>query len=193
MQIIGGRFRGKKLVAPEGTDVVRPTAARAREAVFNILLHGLHGEGFTLAGATVADLFCGTGALGLEALSRGAQSATFVDRAPPALAALKRNIRALPLDQQTQIIAGDVLNLPRAITPFSLIFMDPPYAETVVETVLQNLATNGWVRTGSIIVVETAASTHHACVPDFQILKERRYGKTMTRFLLYRPESHLTQ
>ncbi|NKD87723.1 16S rRNA (guanine(966)-N(2))-methyltransferase RsmD [Haematospirillum sp. 15-248] len=188
MQIIGGRFRGKKLVAPEGTDVVRPTAARAREAVFNILLHGLHREGFTLAGATVADLFCGTGALGLEALSRGAQSATFVDRAPTALAALKRNIRALPLDQQTQVIAGDVLNLPRAMAPFSLIFMDPPYAEAVAGTVLQNLATNGWVKTGSIVVVETATSAHHAYVPDFQILKERRYGKAMTRFLLYRPD-----
>lgn len=188
MQIIGGRFRGKKLATPEGADIVRPTSSRAREAIFNILLHSFQDYDFSLTGARTADLFSGTGALGLEALSRGAQHVTFVEKAVPALVALKRNVRSMRLEKETRILATDALQLPKATSPFSLILMDPPYAHAVTSTVLQDLAIKGWVTAGSVVVSETPAGVEQCSATGFQVLTERRYGKAMARFFLYRPE-----
>src|SRR5205085_4473388 len=154
MRIIGGRLRGRVLAAPK-SQAIRPTADRLREALFNILVHRYTDP---VSGARVLDLFAGTGALGLEALSRGAEFALFIDNAAEARALLRENIAALGLGGVSRIFRRDATSLgeAHAFGPFSLIFLDPPYGQGLAEQALASALTGGWIAPNALVVVEEA-------------------------------------
>ena len=182
LRIISGRCKGKKLHSVRGL-TIRPTADRLRESIFNILSH-------RVLNAMVLDLFAGTGALGMEALSRGAESAVFVDNNPGALSVIQRNITSCSFDKQTHIIKCDIkknLNcLKSAGTVFGLVFMDPPYNQGMVKPALFNLEQTGSLEKGARIVVEHSPLE---LIPNpvfmFEIADQRKYGKTLVSFLIY--------
>jgi 16S rRNA (guanine966-N2)-methyltransferase len=183
MRIVAGRYRGRRLLAPPG-ETVRPTSDRAREALFNILSHGrLAAEGIPFAGAAVLDAFAGTGALGLEALSRGAAEVLFLEQDPEALATLRRNIAALDEDTRVRIIAGDATRPPRAPTACTLVLLDPPYRSGVAAMALTALDAAGWLAPDALVVVELAAREELAPPPGFILLDERVYGAARLVFL----------
>jgi len=184
VRIVAGRHRGRVLVAPEGGDT-RPTSDRAREALFNILAHRYAPDDFSLIDARVLDLFAGTGALGLEAYSRGAAHVTFVERAPIALAALAANIRGSKAEKATAVLKADATHLPRALVPCSLVLLDPPYAAGVAADALASAAATGWLRHGAVVVAETAASETPAWPEGFTVDDRRAYGKAALTFLRY--------
>lgn len=184
MRIVAGRHRGRPLESP-ANDKVRPTSDRARESLFNILEHGKLATGglSPLRDARVLDAFCGTGALGLEALSRGATSATFLDLDPAALRLARTNARTLDELAHAEFITADATRPPRAAAPCALVFLDPPYGEGLAAPALLALADAGWFCPGAIAVVETA---HHETVTapgGFAVVDERRYGKAKLTFL----------
>jgi 16S rRNA (guanine966-N2)-methyltransferase len=184
MRIIAGRHRGRRLEAPPGLGV-RPTGERAREALYDILAHGRFAEQPVYEDARVLDAFAGTGALGLEALSRGARFATFLENDRAARMALARNIAALGETQRAQTIAADALHPPRASGPCDLAFLDPPYGEPLAAPAIAALAASGWFAAQALIVVELAARTDFAPPPGFTVLEERRYGAAKIVFLRY--------
>ena len=176
MRIVAGKLRGRAIVAPPG-DLVRPTSDRVREAVFNVLAHG----DATLEGARVLDAFAGSGALGLEALSRGAAFATFIDVATDAIAAIKQNADALDVARACRVIRGDAIQPPRADAPCDLVFLDPPYRSGLAANALKQLADAGWIAEDATIVVELGGPF---VAPDgFTLTDERRYGRTRIAFL----------
>lgn len=184
MRIVGGQFRGKQLVAPK-TDAIRPTADRLRETVFNVLAHAY---GDPVRDARVADLFAGTGALGLEAMSRGARFALFVDDGAEARGLIRANIDAMNLGGRTRLFRRDATKLGTIgpIEPFSLIFLDPPYNRGLAEPTLISLRDGGWLTPNALVVVEEAAAL---TVPaGFEMLEVREYGETKVGFLQTRPE-----
>ena len=186
-RVIAGSHRGRRLEAPAG-DAVRPTADRTREAVFNILAHAGWGEGggSALSGARVLDAFCGSGALGLEALSRGAASCVFLDKNAVALDCARRNVATLGEEGRATLIRADALQPPVAREPANLVFLDPPYGRELPEPALIALAGQGWFAPGAVIVVETAerdpVPTLRFCEPLYQ----RRYRLTAVHFFHYR-------
>lgn len=189
MRIVGGRHKGRRLEAPEGP-VVRPTADRAREAIFNILMRGrLAGPAAggspdnPLEGLRVLDAFAGTGALGLEALSRGAATAVFMENQGAALTLCRRNIAALDEQARATLLACDVLRPPPADAPCQLVLMDPPYNQDLVPPALEALARGGWLAPGALVVVELMAREPFAAPAGFETLDERRYGKARVVFL----------
>jgi 16S rRNA (guanine966-N2)-methyltransferase len=178
VRIVAGSHRGRALVAPEGREV-RPTSDRAREALFNILVHGGFGEGggSILQGARVVDGFAGTGALGLEALSRGAAHATFIERDRAALAALRRNIAALKEEGRTRIVQADATAPPPAAQPAILALLDPPYRSGLGAPALLALARGRWLASGALASLEIAARGEEFAPPEgFTVEDERRYG-----------------
>src|SRR5262244_1524322 len=176
MRIVGGRLRGRALAAPK-SQAIRPTADRLREALFNILVHAYDDP---VTGARVLDLFAGTGALGLEALSRGAAFALFIDDAAEARALLRENVAALGLGGVTRIFRRDACKLGPAhpIEPFSLAFLDPPYGRGLAEAALASARAGGWLTPAALIVVEEAASAAFAAPEGFDELERRRYDDT---------------
>ena len=183
MRIIGGSHRGRRLLAPAG-ETVRPTGERAREALFDILSHGsLAASGLPFAGKTVLDAFAGTGAFGLEALSRGAAAAVFIDNSREALAALRRNIQALGEEDRTQIVAGDATRPPCAGIACALAFLDPPYKSGLAAPALTALAAAGWLTPDALAVVELAAREALAPPAGFRLVDERVYGAARLVFL----------
>jgi 16S rRNA (guanine966-N2)-methyltransferase len=150
MRIVGGAWRGRGLVAPAG-DTTRPTADRVRQAVFDMLMHAPWAGRDLFEGATVLDAFAGTGAMGLEALSRGAAQAVFMERDRAALAALRSNIAACGAG--ARVIPGDVLRPPPG-SPCDIIFLDPPYGKDLLPLSLGALRRAGWIGPGSLIVAE---------------------------------------
>ncbi len=150
MRIVAGQWRGRPLVAPAG-EAVRPTSERAREALFSMLASRLGG----FDGLRVADLFAGTGALGLEALSRGAAHATFVESDRVAVAALRTNIDRLGAEFATTVLAQPVAGVGRAAAPFDLLLLDPPYGEGLALPALARLREQGWIAPHAWVVVET--------------------------------------
>lgn len=182
MRIVGGEFRGRALVAPSGRET-RPTADRLRQTVFDILAHGTHGT--AVAGARVLDLFAGTGALGLEALSRGAAYALFVEDAVAARAAIRSNVEVLGLTGRTRIFRRDATRLGPAgtVAPFTLAFADPPYGKGLGERALASALAGGWLRPGALVVLEEAASAEIALVPGLALVDTRRIGDTQVVFL----------
>jgi 16S rRNA (guanine966-N2)-methyltransferase len=176
MRIVGGRLRGRALLAPKSA-AIRPTADRLRESVFNILVHAY---GDPVTGARVLDLFAGTGALGLEALSRGAAYALFVDEGAEARALLRGNVAALGLGGATRIFRRDATKLGPAhpLEPFSLVFADPPYGRTLAEAALASALAGGWIAPGALIVVEEAADAGFAPPAGFVEAERRRYDDT---------------
>ena len=183
MRIAAGRFRGRRLVTPQGA-ATRPTGARVREAVFDILVHG---EGFRLAGATVLDVFAGAGALGLEALSRGAGSVTFIERAGPAGAAIAANIEALGATAEARLISADATRPPPCSgRPADLVFLDPPYGQGLEAGALAALVKAGWLAAGALVTVEHATGDEIAIPPGFEAVDRRTYGTSAVLFLRYR-------
>jgi 16S rRNA (guanine966-N2)-methyltransferase len=185
MRIVAGRFRGHALQAPRGLST-RPTSDRLRESIFDILAHSPQ-FGDTVAGARVLDLFAGTGALGLEALSRGAGYALFVEEAAGARAAIRQNVEALGLTGQTKLFRRDALNLgampPSAGGPFTLVFCDPPYGQSLAAPALQSARQGGWLTADALCVVETGAVDELSLPAAFTHLDARLYGETKVSFL----------
>jgi 16S rRNA (guanine966-N2)-methyltransferase len=181
MRIVGGQFRGRTLAAPDHQGT-RPTSDRAREAVFNILAHGL--PGFELAGARVLDLFAGTGALGLEALSRGAAFCLFVEQEAEARALVRRNIEALGLTGVTKIFRRDATDLGPAGRNggFTLAFLDPPYGRGLEQLALASAAEGKWLADGAIAVIEARTGTPIALPAGFAALDQRAWGDTQALF-----------
>lgn len=182
MRIVAGRFRGFALAPPRG-QAIRPTSDRVREAIFNILAHGI-GD-FELEGARVLDLFAGTGALGLEALSRGASHAHFVEDSAEARGLIRRNIETLGLTGATKIYRRDATRLGEigSLRPFGLLFADPPYGKGLAEKALAAARAGGWLLGGAIAVVEERAGADFSPPEGFSALDRRIYGDTAVYFL----------
>ena len=183
MRIVAGRHRGRRLLSPPG-ETVRPTSDRAREALFNILSHGrLAAEGLPFADAVVLDAFAGTGALGLEALSRGAAEAFFIEEDREALAILRQNIAALGEDARVRVFPGDATRPPRAPSACALVFLDPPYRSGLAAAALGALDAAGWLVPEALAVVELAAREEMGSPTGFIVLDERVYGAARLAFL----------
>ncbi|PHP66213.1 16S rRNA (guanine(966)-N(2))-methyltransferase RsmD [Zhengella mangrovi] len=184
MRIVGGEMKGRALATPK-SNAIRPTTDRTREALFNILAHG-HGE--VLQGARVLDLFSGTGALGLEALSRGASFALFVEQSAEGRGLLRSNIEALGLQGRARIFRRDAASLGDIGTmlPFTLLFADPPYGKGLATRALAAARTGGWLTPEALCVVEEAADAPFEW-PGFDLVDERRWGDTVMRFLRPQP------
>jgi 16S rRNA (guanine966-N2)-methyltransferase len=176
MRVVGGRLKGRTLASPASRDI-RPTADRLRESLFNILIHAY---GDPIEGARVLDLFAGTGALGIEALSRGAAFALFVDNGTEARALLRNNIEALGLGGVTKIFRRDAGDLGPAhpVEPFSLVFLDPPYRRGLAEKALASLRDGKWFTPGAMLVVEEAKAAAFAAPDGFEELERRAYDDT---------------
>jgi 16S rRNA (guanine966-N2)-methyltransferase len=182
MRIVGGRHRGRRLVAPPG-EAVRPTSDRAREALFDILSHGsFAASGLPFAGRSVLDAFAGTGALGLEALSRGAARAVFIENGVEALAALRRNIAMLGEGGRALVLPGDATRPPRAGEACALVFVDPPYRSGLAGPALAALDKAGWLAPEALAVIETAARERTPPPAGFTPLDERVYGAARLTF-----------
>jgi 16S rRNA (guanine966-N2)-methyltransferase len=182
MRIVGGRHKGARLAAP-ATSRVRPTSDRTREAVFNILAHGI--EDFDIDGVRVLDLFAGTGALGLEALSRGARFCLFVEESADSRALIRRNVETLGLTGVTRIFRRDATRLGPAerAGPFDLVFADPPYGLSLGETALASAREGGWLAAGAVVVVEESADAQLEAPEGFAAIDCRTYGDTQVVFL----------
>lgn len=182
MRITGGRFKGRRLASPPGLKT-RPTPAKVREAVFNIC------RDFT-AGATVADLFAGTGAMGIEALSRGAKYAVFVESDRRAAGIIKKNLETCGASDRAAVLCRDLLGGPSAVSEakavFDLVFMDPPYARGSLVMALEKLSESGTLAPGALIAAEHCESEQippgHA---GLEVIDCRRYGKTLVSFMSY--------
>ena len=175
MRIVGGRWRGTTLADVGKGDPaahLRPTSDRVRESLFNVLTQGRQGD--LVTGAVVLDLFAGTGALGLEALSRGAASATFAETGRPALALLGRNIARLRAE--ACILRTDATRLPPAPGPATLVFLDPPYGKALGEKALASADAQGWTAPGTVAAWEEASEMTPP--PGWHLLDARRYGGT---------------
>lgn len=174
MRIVAGRFKGRTLAAPKSRDI-RPTSDRLREALFDILEHRFAGR---LEGARVVDLFAGTGALGLEALSRGAATVLFVDNGVEARALIRENVEALGLGGVTRVFRADATRLGKAPAgpPFTLAFLDPPYGQNLAGPTLVSLVGGGWLGPGALVVVEEEADAAIVAPDRLEPLDERRYG-----------------
>jgi 16S rRNA (guanine966-N2)-methyltransferase len=183
MRIVGGRLRGRALQAPK-TQAVRPTVDRLRQSVFNILMHG-HGDPVT--GARVLDLFAGTGALGIEALSRGAAFALLVDEGVEARALLRANVETLGLGGATRIFRRDATKLGTAkpVEPFSLVFADPPYGRGLAEKALTSARDGGWLVPNALVVVEEAVEAEFGPPEGFAEIERRPYHDTEFVFLRF--------
>jgi 16S rRNA (guanine966-N2)-methyltransferase len=188
MRIVAGRHKGRAIMAPPGEEI-RPTSDRARESLFNILAHGrlaeADGSG-SLDGAVVLDAFCGTGALALEALSRGAAAAILVDNSPTALSVARANLRALDEEARASLVLADAVD-PPAKGPTqhaaTLIFLDPPYRSGLGAPALAALDARGWIAPAAVAVVESEARDSFEPPDGFSLVDERRYGKAKIRFL----------
>lgn len=177
MRIIAGQWRGRPIVAPEG-DTTRPTADRTRETLFSMLTSRLG----SFEGLTVADLFAGSGALGLEALSRGAASALFVEQDAPAIRALRRNIANLRAQSQCDVRAASVLALGATKAPLDLVLLDPPYHSGAGAVALDKLARLGWISPATWVSLETAQDEEPK-LRSFEAVAERRVGKARLTLL----------
>jgi 16S rRNA (guanine966-N2)-methyltransferase len=176
MRIVGGHLRGRALAAPK-SQAIRPTADRLRESLFNILVHRYADP---ITGARVLDLFAGTGALGLEALSRGANFALFIDNAAEARALMRENVAALGVGGTSRIFRRDATRLGEAqgLGPFSLVFLDPPYGRGLAEQALASALAGGWIAPNALIVVEEAAKAAFAAPEGFDALERRGFDDT---------------
>ena len=183
MRIVAGKFRGKVLTSPSD-DSIRPTADRVRESMFNILASRL---GPVFEGVRVLDLFAGTGALGLEALSRGAAHVTFVDMGAEARGLIRDHIEAFGAGGITKLLRRDATDLgpPGSLKPFDLVFLDPPYGQGLGERALANLAAKGWLAPDATLVFEESAAAEVALPSGFTLDDRREYGAAAVHFLTF--------
>jgi 16S rRNA (guanine966-N2)-methyltransferase len=181
VRVVGGRLKGRNLAAPSSRDI-RPTADRLRESLFNILVHAYDDP---ILDARVLDLFAGTGALGIEAISRGAKFALFIDNGAEARALLRNNVESLGLGGVTKVYRRDATDLGPAhpLEPFALVFLDPPYAKGFGQTALASLRNGGWLTKGALLVVEEAKAAAFKAPEGFEELDRRAYDDTEFVFL----------
>jgi 16S rRNA (guanine966-N2)-methyltransferase len=184
MRIVGGRHRGRRLNAPRGRDL-RPTADRVREAVFNILSHGI--DGGDPEDASVLDAFAGVGGLGLEALSRGAAHVTFIDENAGALDCIRESAASFGDSSRVTLLKFDATRPPpppvTAMTPCTLAFFDAPYGSNLTPAALLALAERGWIAVGAVCVIEVAAREAFQAPAGFAVLDQRTYGAARVVFL----------
>ena len=184
MRIVAGTFRGRPLVAPKG-HLTRPTADRTRQAIFNVLEHATWAP--ELGDARVLDVFAGSGAMGIEALSRGAAACLFVERAEPAAASVRANLAALKLEGRARVLRRDAAALtPRAAAdgaPYDLAFLDPPYGEGLGEAALTGLAEGGWLAADAVAVLERGAVDPPIVPQGYELIDARRWGAAHVSFL----------
>lgn len=180
MRIVAGRLKGRALAAPK-SDAIRPTSDRLREATFNVLAHAY---GDPVDGARVLDLFAGTGAMGLEALSRGAAFALLVDDGAEARSLIRANVEALGAGGWTRVFRRDATRLGAAnpIEPFSLVFCDPPYGRGLAERALASAQGGAWLAQGALVVVEEALRAF-VTPKGFEELERRDYGQKQVTVL----------
>jgi len=183
MRIVGGKFKGRKLEAPEGLDT-RPTSDRARESIFNILEHQNWGRR-ALRGGRVLDVFSGTGALGLEAFSHGAAHVTFMDQAEAAMKCLRHNAKNMGSRHEINATRVDATNPPKAETPCDLIFMDAPYNSGLSDPALKALIKTGWIVPGTLCIVEQSKKEKWQVPDGFEQIDLRKYGAAQVYFLTY--------
>ncbi len=192
MRIIAGKFRGRVLAKSDHLKGLRPTTDKSRETLFNILRSGKFANdiSFEIEGANVLDVCCGSGAVGFEALSRGAKSVTFIDNNPIHLDLVKQNSESLEVQNSIKIIRANVLNMQKNEEFFDFIFIDPPYAQDIQLFILVLLEKN-WIQKKSSLIVaefETKSGLDETLLKDFKILEIREYGKTSFAFLIIRAE-----
>lgn len=186
MRVVGGRLRGRALAAPK-SQAIRPTADRLRESLFNILIHAYENP---IADARVLDLFAGTGALGIEAISRGAAFALFVDDGVEARSLLRANVEALGLGGVTRVFRRDAtkLGVVHPVEPFSLVFADPPYGKGLGEQALASARDGGWLTPQALIVVEEAVAAAFKAPEGYEEIERRAYDDTEFVFLRIKTE-----
>ncbi len=180
MRIVAGKFRGRNLVNSDHLKL-RPTTDKNREALFNILNSGKFG--FEIAESNILDMCCGTGAVGFEALSRGAKSVAFVDLNRGHLEVVKKNAELLGVTKFCEILCLDAKKLPENKKYFELVFIDPPYAEDYAE-ILRNLRYKGWISDGSLVVVESQTVKEKLQFDGLELLDFRTYGATSFWFFV---------
>ena len=181
MRVVGGRLRSRPIAGPK-SGAIRPTADRLRESLFNILMHAY---GNPAVDARVLDLFAGTGALGIEAVSRGAAFALFIDNGAEARALLRNNVEALSLGGTTKVYRRDATQLGPAhpMEPFTLAFLDPPYGKGLADKALASLREGKWLAPGALVVVEETVSAALKAPEGFEELERRAYDDTEFVFL----------
>ncbi len=186
MRIIAGQFKGRKLFTPEDASTIRPTSDRAREAIFNLLMHGKY-AGEAIRDQHVVDLCCGTGALGLEALSRGARMATFVDQDKRSIALAKQNALHCNISAAAHFVQCSVSHLPPAREPAALVLMDAPYATPLLPDAYTSLRAGGWLAAGALLATEHPCNAEPPLLPDATLQEARQYGKA--KWLIYQVAS----
>jgi 16S rRNA (guanine966-N2)-methyltransferase len=176
MRVVAGKFRGRTIKSPN-SDAIRPTADRLRESLFNILVHAY---GNPIVDARVLDLFAGTGALGIEAISRGARSVFFVDDSAEGRALLRENVEAFALGGISKIFRRDATNLGQVHPnePFTLVFCDPPYRKGLAELALTSARKGGWLTPGAFVAVEEATDAKFTAPEGFEEIERRAYDDT---------------
>jgi 16S rRNA (guanine966-N2)-methyltransferase len=188
VRITGGTLRGRALIAPPDARV-RPTSDKVRQAIFNILAHNDFGVGFTLDGARAADLFAGTGALGIEAISHGASWCLFVDDSAESRALIRINVEAFGLTGASKIWRRDATDLgplgAGAGGPFDLVFLDPPYRKNLVAPALASLRDGGWLAKNAVVIAETAVGEPAFATIGYTIHDTRVYGETCVTNLIH--------
>lgn len=185
MRIISGKHRGRRIeLGKEAAGVVRPTSDFAREAIFNILNHSNLGlDRHPFIDQDVLDVFCGTGALGLEALSRGAAHVTFIDKSREALQNTHYNAEKMHETDNVDFIHADASKLPRSRKQFGLVFLDPPYFKNMVEPALKSLHDSGWLTPDALIVVEHGSKERIVFPKAYTPIDERQYGRATINLL----------
>ena len=186
MRIVGGSHRGHRLAAPRDASI-RPTTDRARESLFNILAHGLDMD---LEGSRVLDLFAGTGAVGLEALSRGASFVLFVEQSAQGRALIRSNVDALQAQGRSKLYRRDATGLGdiQAMEPFDILFADPPYEKGLGERALDGAARGNWLRAGALAVLEERATVTPEVGHSYRLLERRAFGDTAMHFFVHEPD-----
>lgn len=184
MRIVGGKFKGRRLIAPEGRDI-RPTSDRARESIFNIIEHAAFAP--DIDGGSAIDVFAGTGAMGLEAMSRGASPVTFIDIDDTARACVLKNAGTMGQGRNVTVLRLDATKMPPppriAACPARLAFLDAPYDQDVSGPTLLSLLARGWVGAGSLCVVETPSDKAFEAPRGYALEDQRKYGRAMISFL----------
>lgn len=181
MRIIAGQFKGRRLQTPQGQGI-RPTSDRTRETIFNLLMHGRYGGG-NIVGQHVLDLCCGTGALGLEALSRGARIASFIDTDKRSIELAKMNALHCGISHAAFFVQADATRLPAAREAAALVLMDAPYALPLLASAYATLVAGGWLAAAALIVAEQSRDASSPMLDGAELIDERVYGKT--KLLVY--------
>ncbi|MDX1974714.1 MAG: 16S rRNA (guanine(966)-N(2))-methyltransferase RsmD [Rickettsiales bacterium] len=185
MRIIAGKHKGRRIETPrEISGDIRPTSDFAREAIFNILLHSKHGlNGHSFADQVVLDMYCGTGAFGLEALSRGAAHVTFLDQSRDALSIAKHNVERYGEATQADYIHGDATRLPKPRRRYGVVFLDPPYFSNLIPNTLKALHEGEWITDDGLVIIEHDAKETIAIPEPFTSIDQRRYGRAVLEVL----------